>query len=697
MSSFRRYGGLNFSANNNITRSYISNSEQLNINNYSGQQNSKEVFASHIDMSGNSMLHTGTIYFQDGTSMSTAGNMGAQGAPGPTGPIGPPGPQGNPGATGPQGDSGPQGATGFQGGTGATGPQGKTGPQGATGFQGGTGATGAQGFTGATGPQGFTGPQGATGYQGSTGATGAQGEQGAPGGAGLFVWFNLYDTSPPPTFTSGNLGSQGPYLASTSANVVDHPPNLDPSPVPITFNGTGGGSMSGNNLIFDLTAASTFKLSGGGFWTINLFGFATTPGPGVYVKISAITLNPSGINTPLLGSYSQNIQLSTTLTNNQLNGTTATTGSPNYFQITAGDIIRITFTFNDGNPLNNPPASTVNLYFQDSNYYSNFILSSEALVTGPQGETGATGPRGATGPPGDFWQAGSTGIYYDGNVGIGTSTPSFKLDVNGNLLVRADGQSITMIGNHSYIAGQDSSIGGTRDFYIGTQNNGNKSLNIVNEKVAPLMLSSGGDTAAGPLGRNKIKTYSTGLEFYRGGPEVYGGVIGLTNLSNDALHITAPAAVFIACGLNNMTLNTTGTTFNHAVSATSFTATSDYRIKEDIKPLNLDNYSIDNLNPVYFKFKNSGQESIGLIAHELQEFYPFLVEGEKDGEKTQSVNYNGLIGVLIKEIQTLKTRIKILENENMFLITQLRREQNDTLDLVKQLRIELDELKGKGL
>ena len=35
MSTFRRYGGLNYSANNNITRSRILNSEQLNINNYS--------------------------------------------------------------------------------------------------------------------------------------------------------------------------------------------------------------------------------------------------------------------------------------------------------------------------------------------------------------------------------------------------------------------------------------------------------------------------------------------------------------------------------------------------------------------------------------------------------------------------------------------------------------------------------------
>jgi hypothetical protein len=38
------------------------------------------------------------------------------------------------------------------------------------------------------------------------------------------------------------------------------------------------------------------------------------------------------------------------------------------------------------------------------------------------------------------------------------------------------------------------------------------------------------------------------------------------------------------------------------------------------------------------------------------------VIGEKDGERNQSVNYTGLIGVLIKEIQQLKQRVDKLEN-----------------------------------
>jgi len=100
---------------------------------------------------------------------------------------------------------------------------------------------------------------------------------------------------------------------------------------------------------------------------------------------------------------------------------------------------------------------------------------------------------------------------------------------------------------------------------------------------------------------------------------------------------------------------------NTIVTAYQFTSTSDYRIKENVKPLNLQDFTIDHLQPYYFQFKDNGKESIGLIAHELQEQIPFLVEGKKDGEQIQSVNYSGLIGILIKEIQELKKRVQQLE------------------------------------
>ena len=88
--------------------------------------------------------------------------------------------------------------------------------------------------------------------------------------------------------------------------------------------------------------------------------------------------------------------------------------------------------------------------------------------------------------------------------------------------------------------------------------------------------------------------------------------------------------------------------------------TSDYRIKEEVTDLD-ETYHVDYIRPVTFLNKNTNKQDIGVIAHELKEHYPFLVEGEKDGEELQKVNYIGLIGILIKEIQELKKNIKQLQ------------------------------------
>jgi hypothetical protein len=62
--------------------------------------------------------------------------------------------------------------------------------------------------------------------------------------------------------------------------------------------------------------------------------------------------------------------------------------------------------------------------------------------------------------------------------------------------------------------------------------------------------------------------------------------------------------------------------------------------------------------------KQTKKQDIGLIAHELQEFYPELVNGVKDGSEIQTVNYIGLIPIMISEIKTLKTEVKFLKNNN---------------------------------
>jgi len=105
------------------------------------------------------------------------------------------------------GGTGGTGNYGDTGNTGATGGTGKSGATGATGATGGTGGTGDTGETGATGGTGGTGGSGATGATGETGGTGGSGGTGAEG-----YWRDQGDYIYPfnwPTFVLRDTASEG--------------------------------------------------------------------------------------------------------------------------------------------------------------------------------------------------------------------------------------------------------------------------------------------------------------------------------------------------------------------------------------------------------------------------------------------------------------------------------------------------------
>jgi hypothetical protein len=101
------------------------------------------------------------------------------------------------------------------------------------------------------------------------------------------------------------------------------------------------------------------------------------------------------------------------------------------------------------------------------------------------------------------------------------------------------------------------------------------------------------------------------------------------------------------------------------VTSTSFNATSDYRIKKDVYPIPIqESNEIYKLNPVKYTNTISGKQDYGLLAHEVQEFFPTIVNGEKDQENgLQSINYTSLIPLLLKEIQDLKIQVKELQDK----------------------------------
>ena len=99
----------------------------------------------------------------------------------------------------------------------------------------------------------------------------------------------------------------------------------------------------------------------------------------------------------------------------------------------------------------------------------------------------------------------------------------------------------------------------------------------------------------------------------------------------------------------------------YTLTAAAFYPTSDYRIKDNVLDLD-EEYTLDNLKPVQYDNKLTGQHDIGFIAHEVQEIFPYLVNGLKDDDfQNQSLNYIGLIGVLVKETKELKKRVRTLK------------------------------------
>ena len=96
-----------------------------------------------------------------------------------------------------------------------------------------------------------------------------------------------------------------------------------------------------------------------------------------------------------------------------------------------------------------------------------------------------------------------------------------------------------------------------------------------------------------------------------------------------------------------------------SVQAAAFYEESDARIKRNITEIP---YQIQNLQPHTYHNTLTNQTGHGFLAHELQEEIPFLVNGEKDGAELQSVDYNGVVALLVKEVQELKQKVKELSN-----------------------------------
>lgn len=94
------------------------------------------------------------------------------------------------------------------------------------------------------------------------------------------------------------------------------------------------------------------------------------------------------------------------------------------------------------------------------------------------------------------------------------------------------------------------------------------------------------------------------------------------------------------------------------VTATDFNSLSDFKLKENVEIIENPIDTVMKIEGVDFTWKETGKQSIGVIAQQLEETLPQLVSGED----TKTVNYNGLVGLLIEVVKDQQKQIDELRN-----------------------------------
>ena len=265
------------------------------------------------------------------------------------------------------------------------------------------------------------------------------------------------------------------------------------------------------------------------------------------------------------------------------------------------------------------------------------------IINGFSGVTGTTGSNGLNGINQVLSSTSILGGAKGGSetpipLPIGSTTLNYSIGGNGGAYNQNNTQSIN---------------GG-----VGTNGGGGGGGGILQQQIQFPFVNVTGAGGAGSNGYAVIYFLSNTTTTIAIDPQT-STIHSIKNTGSNILNYHADNHAF------NTSAGGTGTNVTIAGTCTAykFNTSSDYRIKTNVKNLIDTEYSIEHLKPKLYHNVLLDKSDIGLIAHEVQEYFPFLVNGEKDGKELQSVNYIGLIGLLINEVKELKKRILLLENK----------------------------------
>ena len=96
------------------------------------------------------------------------------------------------------------------------------------------------------------------------------------------------------------------------------------------------------------------------------------------------------------------------------------------------------------------------------------------------------------------------------------------------------------------------------------------------------------------------------------------------------------------------------------ITCVDINSTSDINLKEHIHSIDDPLAKVMQINGVGFRWKDTKEDAIGVIAQDIEEILPELV---KNNDHIKTVNYNGLIGVLIEAVKEQQRQIEELKKQ----------------------------------
>jgi len=304
-------------------------------------------------------------------------------------------------------------------------------------------------------------------------------------------------------------------------------------------------------------------------------------------------------------------------------------------------------------------------------------------------------------------------IMTGGNIGIGTSVPGYTLDVSGNINVTGDFYQNGVIfsgggdniwdtnGLKIYSTAGNMGIGNTDPIYTLDVNG---TFETSNANGLMVFASSGnlgiGNTAPAHSlhvnGGIRSTTATFGNTKFSSDVDILGtlyvspfGRIDATNISTTSFTSSSASitnlsgtrltvGTLLATGNSHTVGNLFATGGNVGVGTTSpssrlhvdgdifasgnITGFSDRRLKTDIVTIDTALEKVENLRGVYYTQINTQKRGIGVIAQEVREIIPEVVNGNEETGYL-GIAYGNIVGLLIEAIKDLSSEVKTLRDE----------------------------------